>query len=291
MAHALTAVWMTAEGSPSDNLAPEKVTPSWISALYALMLLVALWSVYAGQLPDWSRWTVVGLLAISLVVNLVVTPRWFRIGFLVSLLTFVTGWRVAAMHDVWPLMIAGFVTFLALVAQFADAMRKDWQSRGSAAFANHLMWQLALVRLYFGVNEVGHATEKIFAGQASFEHMATQFGQLGTPMPGLFVIAAGLVEFSLAIGVGLGLFTRFFAALGTLYFLVATVAFGHEWVHGYAWDGSGWEYIALLIVFYVSLLLSGGGRFSIDGWLLERGLIPHTLIPLCTPRAGYHAMS
>ncbi|MDF7674137.1 DoxX family protein [Acetobacteraceae bacterium ESL0709] len=262
------------------------IPPVYTSVMITLCLASVLWSCMEGILPDWSRWTASVLMTLALFFNMFVMPQAIRAGYLVSMLFFLTSWRVAAMNGAFAIEIICFMTFLVMVVQFAGMVVRNWKTHGITGFTEALMWQLGLARMYFGMNEIGHSVEKIFAGQASHDKLLHIFMSLGTPMPDVFVILAGLVEFALAFGVGCGFLTRLAAAGGILYFLIATVPFGGEWVHGYAWGNRGWEYIALLIVFYASLLFSGAGRFSLDAWLIERGLMPKFLFPLCAPRSG-----
>ncbi|WP_435637069.1 DoxX family protein [Carnimonas bestiolae] len=85
----------------------------------------------------------------------------------------------------------------------------------------------------------------------------------------VMMIAAGIVEFSLAISVGLRLLTRAGGLLGVIYFLIATVVFGGEWSSGYRWNtpNGGWEYVLLILVVFGSTAYVDAGKFSLDGWL------------------------
>lgn len=265
---------------------PMMVPPIFTSIMIAACLGVIIWSCVNGILPDWSRWTASVLMLVAFLFNAFVMRLAIRAGYLISMLCFLTSWRVAAMNNAWAIEIVCFVTFLVMIVQFAGMVVKNWKTHGITGFTEALMWQLAVARMYFGMNEVGHSVEKIFAGQASHDNLVHIFTTLGTPVPNIFVTLAGLIEFALAFGVGCGFLTRLAAAGGILYFLIATVPFGGEWLHGYAWGDRGWEYIALLIVFYGSLLFSGGGRFSLDAWLIERRLMPKCLFPFCGPKSG-----
>ncbi|QHI95142.1 DoxX family membrane protein [Aristophania vespae] len=239
-----------------------------------------------GALPDWSKWTASALMFVALFFNGFIMSRALRPGYLISMLCFVTAWRVAAMNDVTLLEQVCFVTFLVMIMQFVEIVICHWKKNGIFGFIEALMWQLAVTRIYFGMNEIGHATEKVFAGQVSYENLVHIFTVLGTPMPGIAVISGGVIEFALAFGVGCGFLTRLSAMGGIIYFLVATVGFGGEWMHGYSWVGGGWEYIALLIVFYGSLFFTGAGQFSLDAWLIERGFMPKMLLRFCCPQSA-----
>lgn len=259
-------------------------------------------SLYCGffskMLPDFSAWTCSGFILIALLSAILITPRIFCIGFLVTLLFQITAWRIAALNQVLAVEIVAGVTFILLLLQFLRCVQKDCQLQGSGSsgWLVTLLWQATFLRLVFGINEIGHANEKIFAGEASFHHMQSVFMGLGvhnSVLAGVMVIMAGLVEFGLAISVGLGLFARAGAVLGVVYFLIATVGFGGEWLNGYGWSnpgGGGWEYVMLILAYFGSVACVGAGKFSIDGWLLATGRIPRGLQWLITNASGRHTV-
>jgi len=83
---------------------------------------------------------------------------------------------------------------------------------------------------------------------------------------------AGLGSFQALEGLGFCQYTAVFvvlgAALSLVYFLLATVGFGGEWTWGYAWGtaGGGWEYVMLLLMVSGGVMMTGAGKFSLDGW-------------------------
>lgn len=270
------------------------VVPQWLAVIAIAATLAA--SVYCSwvdhSLPDFAAWSSMLWLVVALLSALLITPRVFTVGFLVSLLPFLIAWRVAAMNNARVLQWVASIAFIALVAQLIDCIATDWKrNRGRpGAWLGTLLWQATLVRLYFGLNELGHSTEKIFAGMDSFHALEKGFQGFGlTHTAAIFVVLGGLTELVSAISVGLGLYARLGAFISLGYFLVATVGFGGEWARGYAWataGGGGWEYVMLLLVFFGSVMLSGAGKFSIDGWLLQRGAVPQRLLPLVTNSQG-----
>ena len=221
-----------------------------------------------------------------------------------SLLPMLIVWRIAAMAggtDVtgtdgtvawqitgsrpWALMVVcGIVTVL-YVIEFAQAWHNDVSHRTTGTWIVNLVWGATLVRIWFGFNEIGHATEKIFAGHDSWAHMTDQvFGPMGQSAvapfsllgqaPGFFVVLAGIIELSVGLGIGFGFMTRLAGAGGVAYLLLATLFYGGEWLNGYGWAGGGWEYPMLLIVFFISFVFTGAGPFSIDLDLRSRGALP-----------------
>lgn len=276
------------------SLLKPSLVPQWLATLaLAAALVAAVYSSWVIQsLPDFAAWTAPTLLLVALLSAVLITPRVFTVGYLISLLTFLIAWRVGVMNDARVLVWIASIASMVLLAQFIDCVISDWRrNRGAAgAWFGTMMWQATIVRMYFGLNEVGHSTEKIFAGMGSFHHLVSIFQSLGLgAIAPIFVVLAGLTELFSAVSVGLGLFARLggFVSLG--YFLVATVGFGGEWARGYAWatpGGGGWEYVMMLLVVFGSVMLSGAGKFSLDGWLLQRNLLPKWLQVAATNSEG-----
>lgn len=270
------------------------VVPHWLAVVgIAAALAAALYCSFVDHsLPDFAAWSSILWLVVALASALLITPRVFTVGFLISLLPFLIAWRVAAMNDARVLMWVASIAFIPLLLQFFDMIRTDWQRNRNqpGAWLGTLLWQATLVRMYFGLNELCHSTEKLFAGLGSFHTLVHGFQGFGLGgAAALFVIVGGLTELASAISVGLGLFARLGAAVSLVYFLVATVGFGGEWARGYAWasaGGGGWEYVMMLLIVFGSVLLTGAGKFSLDGWLLQRGLLPKLLVPLATNAQG-----
>lgn len=267
--------------------------------LVSLLIFGAvLTAIYCGfvshQLPDWSAYTTVLLFLISFLISIIVTPKEFSVGFLTSLLPFVIAWRIGAMTNVAPVMVAGTIGCIGFVAQYFDCMQNDVSHYKTDGWFGDLQWQMTLVRIYFGFNEVGHCTEKLFAGDAWFHRLVEVFARYGlTDGTSGFVIFAGLCELALAIGIGCGLLTRL-AGLGGVLYILGANQYGGHFFNGYTWNArasgglgnGGWEYILLLVVFFGSFVVSGGGKFSLDHWLISRGLMPKFLLPFCLTKAG-----
>ncbi len=162
---------------------------------------------------------------------------------------------------------------------------------GRALGANRVMgdadWALASLRVYVGFDLVPHFTEKLFAGPGPRMADVTAFAEFGLPVPLAFVILGGLCEIGGAVGIGLGLFTRI-AGLGTaLYFLIATLIGGHFGL-GFIWasPGGGWEYPVLMMVFFLTFAVMGGGRLSLDAALDAARRFPQRLRPLAFRRGS-----
>ncbi len=271
-------------------LHPTRTPSALVSLLIFLTLCAAAWAAFAAQLlPDFARYTTVLLLLVSFLVNVLVTPKNFCIGFLISLYCYLIGWRIGVMLNVPIIMYVAPLAFIVFVIQFFDCIHNDWTQYKADGWFGNMQWQMTFVRIYFGYNWVGHFTEKLFAGEASFHHLEQVFFNYGlTSHTAFFVVLGGLTEFAVGLGVGMGLFTRLAGFGGLAYVLVAN-AFGGHMANGYTWNSKpngGWEYILLLVVFFASFMLSGGGKFSIDRWLISKGRMPKFLLPLCLTKAG-----
>ena len=81
--------------------------------------------------------------------------------------------------------------------------------------------------------------------------------------PGVvFAMAAMFLETVGALCVGIGLFTRFFAAALAIEMAIAFV-FVHA-PHGFGAGKGGFEYVLLLGVVLFAIAIRGGGPFSVD---------------------------
>lgn len=303
-----------------EHLVPAGVPDIYVQVCLGVTLLVGLYTVFiAHQIHDFgAAWTIV-LLALALAISIWVTPKHFTVGFLTSLLPYLIVWRIAAMAGgtdetgadgtvewtisgprPWALMVVCLITLVPFVLQFAAVWRNDLRHRTENVWLFNLVWGFTLVRIYFGFNELGHATEKIFAGHDSWAHMTYQVsGPMGTDAvapfsllgqaPGFFVVLAGIIEIAVGLGIGFGFMTRLAGLGGVVYLLLATIAYGGEWFNGYGWAGAGWEYPMLLIVFFGSFALTGAGPFSVDHWLLANDRMPKWMRTLSVTRSTSEA--
>jgi putative oxidoreductase len=124
---------------------------------------------------------------------------------------------------------------------------------------------ILVVRLALGGVMIGHGIQKAFLNGIPGTQQG--FAGMGAPLPELTGVLVTLLELGGGILVVLGLATRVVALL-----FAATMVGAALLVHlpngFYAADG-GWELVGLLAALGVALALSGAGRFSIDGALVE----------------------
>ncbi len=280
-----------AEGAYADDyrlLAPS-VVPHWLAtvAIGAALGAALYCSAIDHSLPDFAAWTSSVCLLLAVLSALLITPRIFAVGYLLSLAPFLLAWRIAAINGAQVLSYTAGVAVIVLLLQLVDCVVTDCRRNRHlpTAWFGTLLWQATVVRLCFGLNELCHSAEKIFAGLHSFHTLERAFQGLGfNQYAAVFVVLGGLTELASAISVGLGLFARLGAAFSLLYFLVATVGFGGEWTRGYAWGtpgGGGWEYVMLLLVVFGGVMMTGAGKFSLDGWLLSRNRLSRWAVRLC----------
>lgn len=136
-------------------------------------------------------------------------------------------------------------------------------------------WSLLISRLALGVVVLPHGMQKALGafGGYGLEGTLGFFQSMGMPfLLGLMVI---LAEFVGSIGVILGAGTRFmafsiFLTLGGAMFLGGHVnnGFFMNWFGAQA--GEGIEYFLLVLGLAASLMISGAGKFSVDGLISKK---------------------
>ncbi|NHO34122.1 DoxX family protein [Acetobacter fallax] len=262
-----------------------RFVPGWLLWLALVACCSAMFysSFIATVIPDFARFSTIGLDGLSLLIVVLIMPRYFVVGFLGSMLPFLISWRVAAIHGSVPGMASSTIAFLIYLLLYVDCVAHDWKGSRESEWGGHLQWQIATIRIYFGFDMVGHFAEKLFSGQHSFNHMAQLFIGFGLPSGGQAVIVAGLCELAISIGVGMGVLTRAAGIGGAIYYLIAN-QYGHHFGDGFTWNNApvgGWEYPMLMIVLFASFSIAGAGKFSIDGWMIAHGLMPRFLLSLC----------
>ena len=125
-------------------------------------------------------------------------------------------------------------------------------------------WGLAILRMAVGVVFLMHGWQKFSWG---FQNVADFMGKAGIPFPMASAVVVTLVEFFGGVALVVGLFTRWVSLLIAFEMLVAIFK-----VHlrGGFFLPAGFEYALTLFAANAALLLSGGGRASLDGWRSSR---------------------
>jgi len=116
-----------------------------------------------------------------------------------------------------------------------------------------------LVRLACGGILAVHGWGKIARGA---EAMAPAFMKMGYDHPVPLIWFLAFVEFAGGLGIALGLFTRFFAAMVTIE--MAVILFAHYLPNGFSWLNRGYEFVLLWGLVSLAIWWRGGGPYSID---------------------------
>ena len=132
-----------------------------------------------------------------------------------------------------------------------------------------------IIRVMLGIVMFPHGAQKLlgwFGGYGLEGTLGFFTNQMGVPM--IVAILVILGESLGALGLIAGFLTRFCAA-GLLLIMSGAVIMSHA-ANGFFmnWSGKqggeGFEYHFLAIALCIPLLISGGGRFSVDGFIAKR---------------------
>jgi putative oxidoreductase len=120
------------------------------------------------------------------------------------------------------------------------------------------------LRLAGGVIFVAHGSQKLFGafGGYGLDGTGQFFDSVGLSPGYLLALLAGAAEFFGGLALILGLLVR--PAAASLAFTMLIAIFAVHFSKGLFLDKGGFEYALALLALSVSLLISGGGRFSID---------------------------
>jgi putative oxidoreductase len=120
-----------------------------------------------------------------------------------------------------------------------------------------------LVRLTAGGFLLIHGLQKV-TGSTVAAFAANSLARRGIEpaLPLAYVVY--FVETVGALCIMFGLFTRLFAAVAVIHFIVI-ITFA-QWKTGFPWNrpGGGWEYPAFWGLIIIAILLRGGGPYSLD---------------------------
>jgi len=133
----------------------------------------------------------------------------------------------------------------------------------------------ALGRLYDWLSEYAYPLFRFAMGIALVPHgLHTLFGMFKVPATKNFAEAAtwlassgwityvGLLEVVGGICIAIGLLTRFFAVQVLVF--IAVAVFAVHLPNGYFWTARGVEWPLSWLVFFLGILIHGGGRLSVD---------------------------
>lgn len=129
------------------------------------------------------------------------------------------------------------------------------------------------LRLAAGSVFIVHGAQKLFGsfGGYGLDGTGQWMASIGLEPGYLMALAAGSAEFFGGLALLLGLLVRPAAAVLVVTMLVAI--FAVHWTGGLLLSNNGYEYALTLLAVSLSLLFTGGGRWSADRWLSSQGAL------------------
>jgi putative oxidoreductase len=137
-----------------------------------------------------------------------------------------------------------------------------------------------ILRLVFGLGFAVHGYQALFVMDGAMEMMSEMIATWGWPAPEAWAYLAKITELIGGVLVALGFLTRAasLACAGAMGVAIWMVHLDHPFndLDG----GPGWEMAALYLAVFLCLLLTGGGKLSIDGFRKDR--VPESSGPPAT---------
>ena len=121
-----------------------------------------------------------------------------------------------------------------------------------------------VLRIPVGMIFAAHGAQKLFGwfGGYGLEGTGQFFGSIGLAPGYLMALLAGAAEFFGGLALLFGLLVR--PAAAALAFAMLIAVFAVHFSKGFFLDKGGYEYALALFAVSLSLVFSGGGRFSVD---------------------------
>jgi putative oxidoreductase len=134
-------------------------------------------------------------------------------------------------------------------------------------------WEAVTLRVPIGIILAAHGSQKLFGwfGGYGLEGTGQFMASVGLNPGIVMALLAGCAEFFGGIALTLGLMTRPAAAISAITMMVAL--FGVHWGKGFFLDSHGIEYALALLSATVTLMLMGGGRYSLDNYLIKNNVL------------------
>ena len=137
-------------------------------------------------------------------------------------------------------------------------------------FATDTSWAPLALRLPIGIIFAAHGAQKLFGWFGGYGLAGTGqfFDSIGLAPGTLMALLAGGAEFFGGLALLIGLLVR--PAAAALAFAMVVAIFAVHFEHGLFLANNGYEFGLALLAASVALLISGGGRLSVDGTLASR---------------------
>lgn len=131
-------------------------------------------------------------------------------------------------------------------------------------------WSPLALRIPVGIIFVAHGAQKLFGafGGYGLEGTGQFMASIGLTPGYLMALLAGSAEFFGGLALILGLLVR--PAAAALSFAMLVAIFSVHIGKGLFMANNGYEFGLALLAASLSLLISGGGRASVDAWLAAR---------------------
>ena len=147
---------------------------------------------------------------------------------------------------------------------------KNWLTK---TLISNVGTEATVLRIPIGLIFAAHGGQKLFAwfGGYGLEGTGQWMASVGLQPGFLMALLAGSAEFFGGVALMLGLMTRIAAGVNVLTMAVALL-----WVHasqGFFMSAHGIEYALALLAATVSLMIMGGGQYSLDRYLLDNGFL------------------
>lgn len=133
-------------------------------------------------------------------------------------------------------------------------------------------WEALCLRVPIGIIMAAHGSQKLFGwfGGHGLEATGQWLASAGLAPGFMMALLAGSAEFFGGVALVLGFMTRPAAAVTALTMMVAL--FWVHWGNGFFLDQHGIEYALALLSATSALFFMGGGRYSVDKFIIDNNL-------------------
>lgn len=140
-------------------------------------------------------------------------------------------------------------------------------------FKSNAGYAALVLRVPIGIVLAAHGAQKLFGwfGGYGLEGTGQWMASIGLEPGYLMALLAGSAEFFGGIALALGLLTRPAAIVNAFAMLIAI--FSVHFDNGLFMSNNGYEYALTLFVATLALAIQGGGKFSVDGLILNHVIV------------------